>query len=277
LAGGIISYFSAHKAIDPRIYQEDLLLKELEMDPSSSKATADPDTLYLHEAMKAPEAAQFKEARKKEALWTKKGHCEVIRKLEVARHSKLLPAMRRIESREAYKPEARLNLGGNKQECRVHYHETYSPVVRWTSIRLMMTLSIIRGWSTQQLDFVTQADISTNLAAFEGGRDTHCLHVHVLKNIYGGKDAGRTWNQPSIESVQMQLIDSVLAVLKSVEHGGCNQAKTYKHDGKVNNDEAVRIIGKYLLGTWYKGFLVHQSNEAPFIRSSGHSLSSSSM
>jgi hypothetical protein len=45
----------------------------------------------------------------------------------------------------------------------------------------------------------------------------------------------------SIESVQMQLIDSILAVLKSVEHGGCNQAKTYKphckHNGKINKDE----------------------------------------
>jgi hypothetical protein len=40
----------------------------------------------------------------------------------------------------------------------------------------------------------------------------------------------------SIESVRMQLIDSILAVLKSVEHGGCYQAKTYKphckHDTK---------------------------------------------
>jgi hypothetical protein len=67
----------------------------------------------------------------------------------------------------------------------------------------MMTLSIIHGWSTQQLDFVMaypQADISTNLAVFEGGRDTHCLHV--LKNIYSGKDAGRTWNQYLVKGLR---------------------------------------------------------------------------
>jgi hypothetical protein len=83
LAEGIVSYFTAHEAINPKIYQEDLLLKELEMDPISFKATANPDTLYLHEAMEAPEAAQFKEAVKKEALQTEKGHWEVIQKLEV--------------------------------------------------------------------------------------------------------------------------------------------------------------------------------------------------
>jgi hypothetical protein len=38
-----------------------------------------------------------------------------------------------------------------------------------------------------------------------------------------------------------KLIDSILAVLKSVEHGGCNQAKSCephgKHNGKINRDE----------------------------------------
>jgi hypothetical protein len=63
----------------------------------------------------------------------------------------------------------------------------------------MLILSIIQGWSTRQLDFVMvypQADISTDHVyieipkgfKFKGSRDTHCLHV--LKNIYRGKDAG---------------------------------------------------------------------------------------
>jgi KUP system potassium uptake protein len=53
------------------------------------------------------------------------------------------------------------------------------------------------------VDFVQaypQADISTDHVyieipkgfEFEGSRSTHCLHV--VKNIYGGKVAGRTWN-----------------------------------------------------------------------------------
>jgi hypothetical protein len=45
----------------------------------------------------------------------------------------------------------------------------------------------------------------------------------------------------SVEFVQTQLIDSILEVLKLVEHGGGNQAKTYnppcKHNNKMNQDE----------------------------------------
>jgi hypothetical protein len=77
---------------------------------------------------------------------------------------------------------------------------------------LMMTPSIIRGWSTQQLDFVManpQADISTNLAAFEGGQDTHCLHV--LKNIYSGMDAGRTWNQYLVKRLRELVFEQSAA------------------------------------------------------------------
>jgi predicted SnoaL-like aldol condensation-catalyzing enzyme len=139
LAEGIVSYFTALEAIDPKMYQEDRLLKELEMDPFS--ATANLDTLYLHKAMRAPDAAQFKEAMKKEvSKHTKKGHWEVIRKSEVPSHSKILPAVwpmkwkTRIESRKVCKHKARLNLGGHKQEYGVHYCKTYSLVVQWTFI-----------------------------------------------------------------------------------------------------------------------------------------------
>jgi Reverse transcriptase (RNA-dependent DNA polymerase) len=157
LTKGIVSYFMAHESIDPKMYQEDLVLKEVEIDPILFKATADPDTLYMHEAMMAPNAEQFKEAMRKEVNeHTQKGHWRVIPKDDVPSHSKILPAVwsmkrkRRIETRKVYKHKARLNLGGHKQEYGVHYSETYLPVMRWTSIRLMLVLSIIQGWSTWQ-------------------------------------------------------------------------------------------------------------------------------
>jgi Reverse transcriptase (RNA-dependent DNA polymerase) len=67
----------------------------------------------------------------------------------------------------------------------------------------MLILSILEGWSTWQLDFVMaypQDDISSDQVyieipkgfEFKGSRDMPCLHV--LKNIFGGKDASRTWN-----------------------------------------------------------------------------------
>jgi hypothetical protein len=199
-----------NKAIDPSQYKEDFLLKEFKTNPIAFKATADPDVMYLHEAMRESDADKFKEAMKKEVGdHTDNGHWKIVEKASVPKGVKILPVVwamrrkRRIATREIYKYKARLNIGGHKQEYGVHYWETYSPVVRWTSIRLMLILSLIFGWSTRQVDFVLaypQADISTEHVyieiprgfEFEGSRSTHCLHV--LKNIYGGKDAGRTWN-----------------------------------------------------------------------------------
>jgi hypothetical protein len=101
----------------------------------------DLDTLYMHEAMRAPDADKFKEAMRKElSEHTRKGHWKVIRKSNVPVHSKILPSVwstkrnRQIETRKVYKHKARLNLGSHKQEYGVHYRETYLPVVRWTSI-----------------------------------------------------------------------------------------------------------------------------------------------
>lgn len=207
---GIVSYFTSHETIDPHQYNEEHLLGQFESDPIAFKATADPDTMYLHEAMKEPDAKQFQEAMRKEvAEHTDNGHWEVVLRTAVPEGVKVLPAVwsmkrkRRISTREVYKYKARLNIGGHKQEHGVHYWETYSPVVRWTTIRLMLILSLVFGWFTRQIDFVMaypQANISTDNVyidipkgfQFEGSSRTHCLHV--VKNIYGGKDAGRTWN-----------------------------------------------------------------------------------
>jgi hypothetical protein len=73
LAKGIVLYFTTHESIDPQMYKEDL--KEFKTDPISFKATADPDTMYLHKAMRAPDAEQFKEAMRKEVeSHMEKGH-----------------------------------------------------------------------------------------------------------------------------------------------------------------------------------------------------------
>jgi hypothetical protein len=135
LREGVVSYFMAHKAIDRKMYTEDLLLKKLEVDPISFKANADPDTLYMHEAMRAPDADKFKEAMKKEINeHTRKGHWKVIKKSDVPHYSKILPAVWSIKMHEVYKHKARLNLRGHKQEYGVHYCKTYLAVLRWTSI-----------------------------------------------------------------------------------------------------------------------------------------------
>ena len=86
--------------------------------------------------------------------------------------TKILPAVwamkrkRRILTQEIYKWKARLSIDSGKQVHGVHYWETYAPVVAWPIVRFFLILSILKGWKTQQLDFVlayTQADVETDL------------------------------------------------------------------------------------------------------------------
>ncbi len=50
--------------------------------------------------------------------------------------------------------KARLNLYGRKQVYGMNYFETYTPVVTWFAIRLMIIIGIIFCWALQQVDFI---------------------------------------------------------------------------------------------------------------------------
>jgi Reverse transcriptase (RNA-dependent DNA polymerase) len=138
-----------------------------------------------------------------------KQHWKLVCCNQVPEGVQVLPAVwamkhkRRIATHEVYKWKARLNIGGHMQKYGVHFWETYSLVVCWTTIRLCLVLALLGGWSTRQLDFVQvypQAKVSTNNVFIEipqgvdfaGCRKYYCLHI--LQNIYGGKDAGCTWS-----------------------------------------------------------------------------------
>jgi hypothetical protein len=110
---------------------------------------------------------------------------------------------RHIDTRKVYRWKARLNLHSGKQVKNIHYWETYSPVVRWSSIRLFLTIALIKGWHSRQVDFVLaypHANIETELSMeiprgfeFKNSRKTHC--IRLIKNMYGQKQAGCVWNK----------------------------------------------------------------------------------
>ena len=48
----------------------------------------------------------------------------------------------------------------------IHYDETFSPVVGWLTIWMLLTMSIIHGWHARQIDFVLafpQAKVRTSI------------------------------------------------------------------------------------------------------------------
>ena len=167
-------------------------------DPIAFAASADPDTMYYHQALKEPDRANFIEAMQTEVhMHTDKKHWELMRREDIPDGHDILPTAwamkrkRRILSREVYKWKARLNVHGSKQ--------TYAAALKWSSIRFFLTQAIINKWHTRQINFVLaypQADLECNLYVeiprgftAGGSRKTRCLKL--LKNLYGSKATGR--------------------------------------------------------------------------------------
>ena len=125
------------------------------------KATADPDTMYLHQAMKAEDRKDFQTAMMKEVqAHLDNGNFKVIHQSEVPEGEAILPTVwqmkrkRDIRTREIKKHKARLNVDGSKMIEGIHYTETYAPVASWNSIRMLLILSQVHGWKTRQIDYV---------------------------------------------------------------------------------------------------------------------------
>jgi hypothetical protein len=90
--------------------------------------------------------------------------------------------------------QTRLNIDGSHMKKGIHYDEIYAPVVKWNSLRLILTLSALYGWHTKQLDYVLaflQAPVDKPLymkipkgfSCDKGKTDDYMLNV--LKNVYG--------------------------------------------------------------------------------------------
>ena len=175
------------------------------------KATSDPDTLYLDQAMQADDKDKFLKAMLKEIRdHEQRHHWKVVPRSKVPEGANILPAVwsmkrkRIISTGEIYKWKSRLNLGGHKQRRGIdHPHNTYAPVVAWPSIRLFLTFIVINRWKTRQMDFILaypQAEVEreTYMEIPQGFGYHSCQAkgqyvLRILRNLYGSRHAGRTW------------------------------------------------------------------------------------
>ena len=118
-------------------------------------ASTNLDELYYHQAMKDPDAKKFNRACVEEVRsHHENGHWAVVPRFKIPSGTKIVPSVRamkrkrRIATREIYKWKARFDVHGGKQEYFVYYWETYSPVVQWTSIRMVLILSVVLTWES---------------------------------------------------------------------------------------------------------------------------------
>lgn len=102
------------------------------------------------------------------------------------------------------------------QTCGIDYHETFSPVVKPASIRLVLELAVQFDWNVRQLD-VSNAFLHGYLneevymerpqGFIDSPHPDYVCHLH--KSIYGLKEAPRAWfNRLSTALLELGFIGS---------------------------------------------------------------------
>ena len=194
-----------------------LELQERMRNPIAFHAEMMGDIMYLHQALRQPDAKEFVTAVVKEI----NGHVEnenweLVPRDTVPEDAQIVPSvwsMRRkrdLTTNDIKSHKARLNLHGGKQIYGMNYFETYAPVVTWFAIRLVVIFGIIFQWALRQVDFIMaypQAPIEEDIyMEVPQGIDTtkgnsKDMVLKLLKNIYGQKQAGRVWNSYLVEKL----------------------------------------------------------------------------
>ena len=120
----------------------------------------DPDLPGYVEALTGPDREGFYEGMRQEIkeLKCKNTWTPILRsKMQQCGH-KALPSTwvfhcKRFPDGSIRKLKARLCVRGDKQVPGIDFTESYSPVVQWTSIHLILILSLVLNWQTVQTDY----------------------------------------------------------------------------------------------------------------------------
>ena len=83
---------------------------------------------------------------------------EVVRLDQLPEGANILPStwalkIKRYPDGRVNKFKARFCARGDRQVEGVDYFEKFAPVVSWSTVRMLMVLSLNLGWATKQVDF----------------------------------------------------------------------------------------------------------------------------
>jgi hypothetical protein len=115
--------------------------------------------------------------------------------------SKWVFKVKRNSSGEIARFKARLVAKGYSQREGIDFHETFSPVVKFSSLRLLLALAAQNDYEIEQVDFTTAflngtLDEEIYLEIPEGYRvaNPKGKALRLRKSLYGLKQAPRQWN-----------------------------------------------------------------------------------
>lgn len=160
----------------------------------------DPST--LKEAKNSIDSENWKEAMNEEIASHRANQTWTLVDLPAGRkpiNAKWVYKTKRDDSGAVVRYKARLVAKGYAQRMGIDYTETYAPVVRYASIRLLMALAVKYDYSIHQMDVITaflQGDLREDIFMnqpedYNDGSGRVCK---LNRSIYGLKQAGHQWN-----------------------------------------------------------------------------------
>lgn len=154
------------------------------------------------EALESSESSEWKKAMDAEINSHRVNKTWELIKLPLGKKiikAKWVFKRKRNENGEILKYKARLVAKGCSQRYGIDYMETYSPVVRYTSIRFLIAMAVNEEYKIHQMDVITaylQGDLDEEIYMEqpEGYNDGSTKACKLQKSVYGLKQAGRQWN-----------------------------------------------------------------------------------
>jgi hypothetical protein len=183
---------------DPAVFQASVRARM-----GKSKKGTDPDFPTYHQAMQTPEASEWMGAMDKEiSTLNSLGTWTVVRRADVlAQGRRVLKSTwafrkKRLPNGEISKYKARFCVRGDMQVEGEDFFESYAPVVQWSSVRLMLIMSIVHGLHTRQVDYVNafaQADLPEDVfidmpQGYSNDSAEDCV-LQLNKSLYGLRQA----------------------------------------------------------------------------------------
>ena len=173
---------------------------------------ANPNILSHKDAIKADDKDKFLQAMEEEVEnMIEKDIFEVVPRSRVSTYQKVLRAvwLHRRKTKptgKVYRHRSRLCADGSRQTYGIDYNETYSPVVQWSTVRILLLLSKLKGYKSRQVDYVQafpQAPLEDEEVFMEipagfyhkDSDSTKNYALRLKKNLYGLKQASFNWNE----------------------------------------------------------------------------------